>query len=199
MRFISEWIEQFHELRFQKPDEWGKNLRPCADPLAVSEMPYAVDEAILQARTAVEIAELETEKAKAIVKALKEAKIKVQAAIQADQVRVSAASKDDLQEAIRVLREHDFGVALQFGNSLLDVSQLGFRCALDLGDVVGDDDLGGVVDRVVGVAGGRCADATPRARGGWRDPPSLGGLRQIPRSINGRGCQSSSLYIVFFS
>lgn len=52
MRFISEWIEQFHELRFQKPDEWGKNLRPCADPLAVFEMPYAVDEAILQARTA---------------------------------------------------------------------------------------------------------------------------------------------------
>ena len=36
---------------------------------------------------------------------------KVQAAIQADQVRVSSASKDDLQEAIRVLREHDFGVA----------------------------------------------------------------------------------------
>jgi cyclic-di-GMP-binding protein len=41
---------------------------------------------------------------------------KVQAAIQADQVRVSSPSKDDLQEAMRVLREHDFGVALQFGN-----------------------------------------------------------------------------------
>ena len=35
---------------------------------------------------------------------------KVQAAIQADQVRVSSASKDELQEAMRVLREHDFGV-----------------------------------------------------------------------------------------
>jgi uncharacterized protein YajQ (UPF0234 family) len=58
-----------------------------------------------------------TEAAKEIVKFLKERKLKkVQAAIQADQVRVSSASKDDLQEAIRVLREHDFGVSLQFGN-----------------------------------------------------------------------------------
>ena len=58
-----------------------------------------------------------TEAAKEIVKFLKDRKLKkVQAAIQADQVRVSSPSKDDLQEAIRVLREHDFGVALQFGN-----------------------------------------------------------------------------------
>jgi uncharacterized protein YajQ (UPF0234 family) len=58
-----------------------------------------------------------TEAAREIVKFLKDRKLKrVQAAIQADQVRVSSASKDDLQEAIRMLREHDFGVALQFGN-----------------------------------------------------------------------------------
>ena len=57
------------------------------------------------------------EAARDIVKFLKDRKLKkVQAAIQADQVRVSSVSKDDLQEAIRVLREHDFGVALQFGN-----------------------------------------------------------------------------------
>ena len=58
-----------------------------------------------------------TEAAKDIVKFLKDNKLKkVQAAIQADQVRVSSPSKDDLQEAMRLLREHDFGVALQFGN-----------------------------------------------------------------------------------
>jgi uncharacterized protein YajQ (UPF0234 family) len=58
-----------------------------------------------------------TDAAKAIVQFLKDRKMKkVQAAIQSDQVRVSSASKDELQEAIRVLREHDFGVALQFGN-----------------------------------------------------------------------------------
>jgi cyclic-di-GMP-binding protein len=57
------------------------------------------------------------EAAREIVKFIKDRKLKkVQAAIQADQVRVSSPSKDDLQEAMRVLREHDFGVALQFGN-----------------------------------------------------------------------------------
>ena len=55
--------------------------------------------------------------ARAIVQFLKDRKMKkVQAAIQSDQVRISSSSKDELQEAIRVLREHDFGVALQFGN-----------------------------------------------------------------------------------
>jgi uncharacterized protein YajQ (UPF0234 family) len=57
------------------------------------------------------------EAAREIVKFIKERKLKkVQAAIQGDQVRVSAPSKDDLQEAIRVLREQDFGIALHFGN-----------------------------------------------------------------------------------
>jgi uncharacterized protein YajQ (UPF0234 family) len=58
-----------------------------------------------------------SEKAKDIVKFLKDAKLKkVQASIQGDQLRVTSPSKDDLQEAMRVLREQDFGVALQFGN-----------------------------------------------------------------------------------
>jgi uncharacterized protein YajQ (UPF0234 family) len=57
------------------------------------------------------------EAAREIVKFIKDKKLKkVQAAIQADQVRVSSPSKDDLQAAIHALREHDFGVALQFGN-----------------------------------------------------------------------------------
>ncbi len=41
---------------------------------------------------------------------------KVQASIQADQLRVSSASKDDLQTAMQALRGHDFGITLQFGN-----------------------------------------------------------------------------------
>ncbi len=57
------------------------------------------------------------EAAREIVKFIKDQKLrKVQAAIQADQVRVSSPSKDDLQAAMRTLREHDFGIALQFGN-----------------------------------------------------------------------------------
>jgi hypothetical protein len=58
-----------------------------------------------------------TDAAREIVKFLKDRKLKkVQAAIQADQVRISSPSKDELQEAMRLLREQDFGVALQFGN-----------------------------------------------------------------------------------
>ena len=58
-----------------------------------------------------------TEAAKDIVKLLKDKKLKkVTAAIMSDQVRVSSPSKDELQEAMRQLRDQDFGCALQFGN-----------------------------------------------------------------------------------
>jgi len=57
------------------------------------------------------------EAAREIVKYIKDKKLKkVQASIQGDQVRVTSPSKDDLQEAMRALRDHDFGVALHFGN-----------------------------------------------------------------------------------
>ena len=59
---------------------------------------------------------IESEKAKAIVKSIKDAKLKVQAAIQSDQVRVSGRSKDDLQKAMGIVRENDFGIPLQFTN-----------------------------------------------------------------------------------
>lgn len=57
-----------------------------------------------------------TEKAKEIVKAIKDAKLKVQAAIQSDQVRVSGKKRDDLQAAIALLKAGDFGLPLQFTN-----------------------------------------------------------------------------------
>ena len=56
------------------------------------------------------------EKAKAMVKAIKDAKVKVQAAIQGEQLRVSSKSKDELQSAMALLRQGDFGVELQFKN-----------------------------------------------------------------------------------
>jgi cyclic-di-GMP-binding protein len=59
---------------------------------------------------------IESEKAKAIVKSIKDAKLKVQASIQSDQVRVVGRSKDDLQKAIALIREQDFGIPLQFTN-----------------------------------------------------------------------------------
>ncbi len=57
-----------------------------------------------------------TEKAKEIVKLLKEAKLKVQAQIQDEQVRVSGKNKDELQAAIQALKARDFGLDLQFTN-----------------------------------------------------------------------------------
>src|SRR5512146_1580594 len=60
---------------------------------------------------------LDSDTAKKVAAAIKEAKLKkVQAAIQGDQVRVSSPSKDELQEAIALLRKQDFGVELKFGN-----------------------------------------------------------------------------------
>ena len=57
-----------------------------------------------------------TDKAKGLVKALKDSKMKVQAAIQGDQLRISGKSKDDLQEAMALLKKHDQGLDLQFTN-----------------------------------------------------------------------------------
>jgi len=59
---------------------------------------------------------IEIDKAKAIVKAIKEAKLKVQASIQSDQVRVTGRAKDDLQKAMAVVKGHDYGIPLQFTN-----------------------------------------------------------------------------------
>ena len=59
---------------------------------------------------------LSTEKAKEIVKEIKEGKFKVQAQIQGDQVRVLSKSRDDLQLVIGFLKSKDFGVDLQFSN-----------------------------------------------------------------------------------
>lgn len=56
------------------------------------------------------------DKAKVITKALRDAKIKVNAQIQGDAVRVSSPKKDDLQTAIAFLKQEDFGVVLQFDN-----------------------------------------------------------------------------------
>ena len=56
------------------------------------------------------------EKAREIVRLVKETKLKVQVAIQGDQVRVTGKKRDDLQAVIRLLREQDLGIALQFTN-----------------------------------------------------------------------------------
>ncbi|MDX2507458.1 MAG: YajQ family cyclic di-GMP-binding protein [Gammaproteobacteria bacterium] len=59
---------------------------------------------------------IDTDNAKKIVKLIKDKKLKVQSAIQGDQVRVTGKKRDDLQAVMAMLREQDLSVALQFSN-----------------------------------------------------------------------------------
>ncbi len=56
------------------------------------------------------------EKAREMVKMIKGMKLKVQASIQGDQVRISGKKKDDLQSVIELLRDQDLGIHMQFLN-----------------------------------------------------------------------------------
>jgi uncharacterized protein YajQ (UPF0234 family) len=56
------------------------------------------------------------EKAKEIVRYIKDAKLKVQASIQGESVRVSGKDRDTLQETIAMLKSHDFGIDMSFDN-----------------------------------------------------------------------------------
>jgi uncharacterized protein YajQ (UPF0234 family) len=57
-----------------------------------------------------------TDKAREIVRLVKQRKLKVQAAVQGDQLRVSGKNRDDLQSIIRFLKEQDLGIDMQFTN-----------------------------------------------------------------------------------
>lgn len=59
---------------------------------------------------------ISTEKAKDIVKLIKDSKLKVQASIQGDAVRISGKDRDTLQQAIALLKTKDFGMDMQFTN-----------------------------------------------------------------------------------
>jgi len=78
----------------------------------------AVDQAL--GGTAKQRADLQqgipTEKAREIVKLVKGTKLKVQTAIQGDQLRVTGKNRDDLQTVIEMLRETDLGIDMQFTN-----------------------------------------------------------------------------------
>ncbi|HED10474.1 MAG TPA: YajQ family cyclic di-GMP-binding protein [Caldithrix abyssi] len=69
------------------------------------------------ARQEVKVREgIETDKAKKIVKMIKDKKMKVQAAIQGEKVRVTGKKRDDLQTVIQMLKEADLDIPLQFIN-----------------------------------------------------------------------------------
>lgn len=59
---------------------------------------------------------IEKDNAKKIIKSIKASKIKVQAAIQGEQIRITGKKRDDLQEAIALLKKEEFELPLQFNN-----------------------------------------------------------------------------------
>ncbi|HFD88216.1 MAG TPA: YajQ family cyclic di-GMP-binding protein [Gammaproteobacteria bacterium] len=59
---------------------------------------------------------IDSDLARKLVKLIKEKKLKVQAAIQGDKVRVTGKKRDDLQRVIAMLREQELGMPLQFNN-----------------------------------------------------------------------------------
>ena len=84
-----------------------KNFKvPASEPAAGGKVRRAID--IQQG--------IPIEKAREIVKAIKDSKLKVQASIQADLVRVSGKDRDTLQQVIALLKAKDFGIDMQFTN-----------------------------------------------------------------------------------
>ncbi len=77
-------------------------------------------EPVVQAKTATQAIDvregIDTAEAKKMIRLLKDRKLKVQAAIQGEQLRVTGKQRDDLQAAIAALREGGFAMPLQFRN-----------------------------------------------------------------------------------
>ncbi len=59
---------------------------------------------------------LDSDQCRSVIKKIKEAKLKVQAQVQGEQVRVTGKKRDDLQQVMAILREGDLGSPLQFNN-----------------------------------------------------------------------------------
>ena len=89
-----------------------RNVPPrCLDPQKVEPASAKSVRQMVKVKQGIEI-----ETAKKLVKKIKDSKIKVQASIQGDELRVTGKNRDDLQAAIALLRREDFGLDLQFVN-----------------------------------------------------------------------------------
>ena len=102
-------IRQIHEILFNKMSKRGLDLR-CLDLADIDERGNRAYQA------ATVKAGIETEDAKKIVKLIKQEKLKVQAAIQSEQVRVTGKKRDDLQAVMALLKKSDIDLPLQFQN-----------------------------------------------------------------------------------
>jgi uncharacterized protein YajQ (UPF0234 family) len=93
----------------------GKLVKRGIDLIALEK-----GEPVIQAKTATQTITvregIQSDDARKLVKLIKDQKMKVQTAIQGDQLRVTGKKRDDLQEVIALLREADIGLPLQYKN-----------------------------------------------------------------------------------
>lgn len=102
-------IKQISPILNEKMSKRGIDLA-CLDYAEVVEMNK-------RARQLVQIKEgLDKEIARKAIKLIKDSKLKVQAAIQGEQVRVTGKKRDDLQQVMQLLKEANLGIPLQFNN-----------------------------------------------------------------------------------
>ncbi len=103
-------VRALHDMVIGKLSKRGVDLRNVErkDP-AISPLGHATQELLIKQG-------LDGDKAKEIVKAIKEQNFKVQSALQERQIRVTGKNRDDLQAVIAFCRSRDFDVGLSFGN-----------------------------------------------------------------------------------
>lgn len=103
-------LRGLREIVVGKLSKRGVDLRNIKqEDVAISSMGHARQELKIQDG-------LEGDKAKEIIKAIKEAGFKVQSTLQERQIRVTGKKKDELQSVIQFVRSKDFGVATNFKN-----------------------------------------------------------------------------------
>ncbi len=102
-------VDQMRDILYQKLSKRGVDIQSLeAEEVVISGT---------RARQQLKVKQgIDKETAKELVKRIKESKIKVQASVQGDQVRVTGKKRDDLQEVITLLRAADVGLPLQFNN-----------------------------------------------------------------------------------
>jgi cyclic-di-GMP-binding protein len=123
---VVDWDKQQNELVFSAKDELalgalvdltqGKLIRRGIDIKALDLGRRETAAAGRAKQTGKLIQGIDKEIASNINKLLKQSKLKIAVQIQGSQLRVSGKNKDDLQEAIRLVKEKDFGIPLQFAN-----------------------------------------------------------------------------------
>lgn len=102
-------VQQIRPMLYEKLVKRGIDVQ-CLDE-------SAIEQSGMRAHQRITIKEgLDKEAAKKVVKAIKEAKLKVQAAVQGEQVRVTGKKRDDLQQTMAMLRGAELGIPLQYNN-----------------------------------------------------------------------------------